>query len=148
MLRIRRATEDDRIALFKLSVHMHRETDYRHVSVNPEKLLTNLSLWLNDGLLLVVEKEQQVVGMLFASVRKPWFSDDDYASEDILYVVPEFRGTRAGYMLVRGLVEWVREKGIRHLRAGVSTGTGQAAEKLYRHFGMNFMGSNFIAHFD
>lgn len=148
MLKIRPGTESDVVNLFKLCVQMHRETDFKHISINPEKVISNLGFWINDGLLLVAEKDDKLIGMMFASVKKPWFSDEEYATEDILYVVPEYRGTRAGFLLVRGLLDWVKEKGFKHVRAGVSTGTGQAAEKLYRHFGMEYMGGNFIAHFN
>jgi len=147
MLRVRRATEDDRLNLFKLCIQMHQETDFQAVALNPEKVINSLGLWINGNLSLVVVKDSDIVGMLFASVNTPWFSDERYATEDILYVTPEYRGTRAGYLLVRGFMDWVKQTGVKHVRAGVSTGTGPAAERLYRHFGMSYMGGNFIAHF-
>ena len=146
MLQTRHATEEDRLDLFKLCIQMHKETDFRHFPINPEKLLNNLGHWIHSGLSLLVVDDGKIVGMLFASIRNSWFSDDNYAAEDILYVLPEYRGTRAAFMLVRGLNHWVKQIGIKHLTAGVSTGTGPGAERLYKHFGMNHMGGNFVAH--
>jgi len=146
MLKIRRATEDDRLSLFKLSLSMHRETDFQHLTLNPQKLLDNLGVWIHQQIGLVVTDDDVVVGMLFASVQTPWFSDETYGTEDLLYVLPEYRGTRAGYMLVREFMREMKERGVQHIRGGVSTGTGLGAERLYEHFGMKHMGGNFIAH--
>jgi GNAT superfamily N-acetyltransferase len=146
MLKVRRATEEDRLSLFKLSLAMHNETDFQHLTLNPQKLLDNLGVWIHQQIALVVTDEDFVVGMLFASVQTPWFSDESYGTEDLFYVLPGYRGSRAGYMLMREFMRVMKQSQVRHIRGGVSTGTGPGAERLYEHFGLKHMGGNFIAH--
>jgi GNAT superfamily N-acetyltransferase len=146
MLKVRRATEEDRLTLFKLSVSMHRETDFQHIALEPQKLLDNLGVWIHQQFAAVVEDGDVIVGMMFASQHTPWFSNEQYANEDLLYVSPDYRGTRAAFLLLRGFMDWVRETDVKHVRAGVSTGTGQGAGRLYEHFGLKHMGGNYVAH--
>lgn len=147
MLRVRQATEDDRLSLFKLCVHMHKETDFSHLQLNPEKLIHQLGAWIHDRVALVADNEGELIGMMFATVAPPWWSDEPFVTEDLLYVLPEHRGGRAAYMLIRELVHWTKKQGMKHIRTGVSTGTGRGAERLYEHFGFNYVGSNYVAHF-
>jgi GNAT superfamily N-acetyltransferase len=147
MLRVRRATEEDRIHVFKLAVQMHGETDFSHLQLNPEKLIHQLGVWIHQRVALVATDGDKLVGMMFATVAPPWWSDDNFLTEDFLYVLPEYRGGRAAYMLIRELVHWAKTAGIRHIRTGVSTGTGRGAERLYEHFGFSYTGANFVAHF-
>ncbi len=145
-LRVRRAVEDDRLGLFKLAVAMHRETSFRSYQFNPEKAVHGLGAWIHGGLMAVAEKDGQVVGMLAARKQSPWFSEDRDVSEDLFYVAPEHRGGRAAYMLMREFMAWAAENAPCHVRAGVATGTGPAAERLYQHFGMTHQGGNYAIH--
>lgn len=140
---VRRAVEADRLGLFKLAVAMHRETSFRAYAFNPEKAIHGLGAWIHGGFMAVAEKDGQVIGMLAATKRSPWFSDDPLLSEDLFYVAEAHRGTRAGYLLMREFMAWARENAPCHVRAGVATGKGPAAERLYEHFGMTYQGGNF-----
>lgn len=142
-LRVRRAVEADRLGLFKLAVAMHRETSFRAYAFNPQKAIDSLGAWIHGGLMVVAEKDGQVVGMLAGSKHSPWFSDDKVVSERLFYVAADHRGGRAGYMLMREFMAWARENAPCHVSAGVATGTGPAAERLYEHFGMTYQGGNF-----
>lgn len=148
-MKIRQATDTDRLALFKLAVAMHRETDFRAFLLDPEKTAAGLLYWTThqDGLALLAEHDGAgPVGFFLAKVTTPWFSNDLTAVEDCFYVLPEHRGSRAAYMLVREFMAWAKERGALHVRAGVSSGCGPAGERLYQHFGMKNMGGNFVAH--
>ena len=149
MLKVRRATEDDHLDLFKLAVQMHRETDFQHFTLNPEKLFNSIGNWIHheSGICLVAIKDNTLVGMMFGTIMPTWFSDDLVAREDLLFVRPDHRGGRTAYILVRSFMEAVKGAGIKHVQTGVSTGSGQGAERLYRHFGLTYMGGNFVAHF-
>lgn len=146
MTEIRPATESDRLALFKLCVAMHEETDFRNYTLNPQKMLHGIGFWMHNALLLVAVKDSELIGFFMGKVTQPWYSDDMAAVEDCFYVRPEHRGSRAGYLLVREFCSWAKAKGVRHVRAGVSSGSGEAGGRLYEHFGMKFMGGNYIAH--
>jgi GNAT superfamily N-acetyltransferase len=149
MLTVRRATEDDHLDLFKLLVPMHRETDFQHYVLNPEKSFASLGNWIHNknNLCFVAINEVKIVGAMFGTVAPLWFSDELVAREDLLYVHPDYRGGRAAYILAKAFLEAAKSAGIKHVQAGVSTGLGQGAERLYRHLGMTYMGGNFVAHF-
>lgn len=146
---VRHAVESDRLQIFRLSVYMHQETDFKNFQFSPEKAVNNIGAWIHGGnerFLLVAERGQGVVGMLFAALKRPWFGDDLMASEEVFYVHPDHRGSRAAYLLMREFRKTAEALGARHLRAGVATGSSPAAERLYQHFGMRYVGGNYSAH--
>ncbi len=149
-MKVRPATTDaDRMALFRLCVAFHKETHFSEFPLNPMKVLNHLQWWTThiDALaLLAMHDTAGPVGFFLGKVAPPWFADDLTAIEDAFYVLPEHRGSRAAYMLVREFVAWGKARGARHCRAGVSSGAGRAGERLYEHFGMVNMGANFVAH--
>lgn len=148
-MKIRPATEADRLPLFKLAVTMHAETDFRALALNPAKTLDSLGFWIaspNAVALLAEHDSAGLVGFFLAKVTDTWYSDEPAAVEDCFYVLPAHRGSRAAYGLVRAFLAWAKEHGAMHARAGVSSGSGQAGERLYEHFGMKNMGGNFVVH--
>lgn len=152
MITIRQATQDDVLDVFKMCIAMHQETQFKAFELNPLKMVNSISAWAGGAMLLVAEKvtetARELVGMMVASVFEPWYSQEKMAVEELLYVKPEYRGGRAAFMLVREFVTWAGRSGAKHIRAGASTGTGDAAEKLYRHFGFEYVGGNYFAHVD
>lgn len=146
MLKVRRAVEADRLPVFKMCVWMHRETDFKHFELNPHKLLDGVGNWIHGATLFLAEDGDQPVGMLAACVKDSWFSDEPFASEELFYVIPEYRGTRAAFLLMRSYMSWAKDQGIKHIRAGVATGGAPGAERLYEHFGMQRTGGNFVTH--
>lgn len=146
MLKVRRAIEADRLPVFKMCVLMHRETDFQNFELDPEKLLNGVGMWIHNATLLVVEDDDKIVGMLAAVIKETWFGPESFASEELFYVIPEYRGTRAAFLLMKAYMSWAKEQGIKHIRAGVATGGAPGAERLYEHFGMHRMGGNYVAH--
>ena len=129
-------------------VRMHGENLYEQLAINPQKTIDGLGYWIHNGLCLAAEDDEQIVGMFFASVQQTWFSDEPFAREDLFYVRPESRGSRAAYMLMREFMAWTKLIGVRFVRAGAATGTGEGAERLYQKFGMQHTGGNYAIHHD
>ena len=141
---IREATERDRFGLFKLAAAMHAETDFACIRFDPVEAALNLGNWIHhkDGLMLVAADGDDVIGMFAATAKPPWFSDEEIASEDLLYVRADRRGGPIAFRLLRGYLEWVDARGIRYGRAGIATGEpGRNAGRLYEHFGMHATGA-------
>lgn len=144
MTSIRKATEQDRLGLFKLAVAMHAETDFACLAFDPHKALDNLGNWIHhpDCLMLVAVDGDEVIGMLAAQARQAWFTSDWVASEDLFYVRADRRGGRTAYRLLGEYINWCAARGIRYGRAGISTGEpGKNAGRLYEHFGMRCTGA-------
>lgn len=127
---------------------MHAESDVRHYEFCPVRAVNEVGKWIHGGIMLVAEKNGQVIGILGAKVlHGVWFSPDTVVAEDIFYVATEHRGTRAAFMLVRELIHQAKSQGAQHIRAGVSSGMGNAGGRLYEHFGMRHLGGNYVIHF-
>jgi GNAT superfamily N-acetyltransferase len=149
-MQVRRATEDDRLALFKLAAAMHAETQFKGMRFDAQKSIDNLGRWIHEeqGLMLVADDGGDIVGMLAARVFSPWFSDDRMAHEELFYVRADKRGTRAGFKLMVEFVAWAKTTDANYIGAGVATATGGAAERLYKHFGLGFIGGNYSTYVD
>ena len=146
---IRRATDDDRFELFKMAAAMHKETDFVHYAFDPVTAINGLGMWLtgsNDRFMLVSTLGEAITGMLGVVARPVWFGPDIMASEEIFYIKPNFRGSRAAFKLMRAFIDEAKSIGARHIRAGVATGSSPAAERLYAHFGLKHVGGNFSGH--
>lgn len=147
-LSVRKATPDDMLGVFKLAVSMHTETDFKKYQLNPEKTFSNLGIWIGqpNAAMLIATRGDDIVGMLACSIAQQWYSDETLASEQLFFVRSDQRGTRAAYILLKAYFQWAIESKADHVMAGVSTGTGEAAERLYAKFGMYATGGNYIKH--
>jgi GNAT superfamily N-acetyltransferase len=146
MTEIRPATESDRFPLFKLAVAMHEETDFKSLDFDPQRALHNLGAWMHDdrNLMLVAERDGEIVGMMAANTNMPWFSSDLIASEDLLFVREDCRGSPIGYRLMRAFMGWARTMKVKHIRAGFSTGKpGKSAGRLYEVMGFHKVGDSY-----
>ena len=73
----------------------------------------------------------------------------DVVKEDVLsgktkmlYVAPEFRKSRAAYMLVKGFINWATLMGASRIQCGTTTGVESAGcIRLYKHFGFTEYGT-------
>lgn len=148
MVKVRRATPDDLLEVFKLGAAMHAEGEFSSYTFNAEKTLNTIAGWDNGGdrALFIADNDGEVIGMMAAVLTDSIFSDDLCAMEHILYVRSDKRGSRAAYLLVKAFVQWAHDSNAKHIRAGVSMGSGGSAHRLYEHFGMKHVGGNFTAH--
>ena len=140
---VRHATEEDRFGLFRLAVDMHAETDFAGLAFDPERALNGLGGWIHGdgGLMLVAESGGEIVGMLAAAKKVPWFTSDVIASEDLFFVRKDFRGSPCAFRLMKAFLAWAEDRGAVHVRAGIATGDpGSNADRLYLHFGFHKVG--------
>ena len=92
------ATENDRLAIFKLAAQMHLETDFRFYDFEPGIAISGLGDWLGgdpNSVMFVAEADGEIVGMLGATLRSTWFGSDKLASEELFYVAVDHRGSGA-----------------------------------------------------
>ena len=147
MITVRPATESDAQGIFMLCIQMHGETDFKHFTFDPEKAFTGLHRWIDkeDAAMFVAVNGGEIIGMMAGNMLEMWFSHERCAAEQLLYVAPKSRGTRAAYLLAKSFFQWAHEKS-NHIHAGVGTGLQNAAGKLYEKFGLAHVGGNFIKH--
>ena len=147
---IREATHEDVPQLIELGAAMHKESNYAPLIYNAKRA-TNFVHWLidqEDGLVLVGERDNEVIGFIAAFAGVTWFGDglQKTVSDMGLYVRPENRRGATAILLVQGYIDWGRRQGYAQIRAGTNAGAaGQAANAIYEHLGLARSGYCFVA---
>lgn len=147
MINIRRATEEDFPHMLSMALAMHSESPrYRDIQVSHKKLsmiMERMHQHPEIGALLVAEKDDEVIGMMWGYVDEFFFSEERYATDILLYVMREHRGGRAAYKLVKAFEEWCYDKNVRCIQPGVSTGIdNDGYARFYERIGYSVTGLN------
>lgn len=76
-----------------------------------------------------------LVGFMMATIGGYSFASGIYTTQQVMYVRPEFRGSRAATLLVRNLIDWSRIVGAREITGGNNNGlyTEQTVKLLSKH---------------
>lgn len=101
--------------------------------------------------LISTDRQSKVTGMLWAACAPllPW-SDDLIANDLIVYVRPEYRGTRHGLDLIKQYQDWAFSLGAKEVRLSVASGiheekTGRLYNKLgYEHLGSQYRRKQYV----
>lgn len=133
---IRKAAKEDIPVLVEMSSAMHQESPrFRSVPFDAKVMGIFLGLLMEqDGACVFVsEDEGKVVGM-FAGLTCPYFfSLDSYSCDIGLYVVPDMRGKRHAFALIRVYEEWAAGKGVKQENITLTLGASNE-EKMHEFF--------------
>lgn len=100
------------------------------------------NLIMNSGVILVVEHNGVICGGFAGAIGKDWFNGKRIAYDHVLYVKPEYRKSRAAYMLIDAFINWARLMNADFIQCGTTTGVeSQACIRLYKHFGFHEFGT-------
>lgn len=136
---VRHATAQDMDRLLELVQVMHAEAvALNHAPLALEKVELAFSACMRSGVLIVhVDGEGVVDGFFAGIVDERWFSRARCFFDLGFFVHPDRRGGLAAYRILRMLIDWLKQKGIRgrDVVLGVSTGvhpesTGKFFEQL------------------
>ena len=75
---------------------------------------------LSDAYLVLVADD--MTAMLVAHVEQLLWFQDRVVCDDMVFVKKEFRGTSRAVRLMRELLRWSSEQGVKEVRVGISTG--------------------------
>lgn len=132
---IRPAATADIPQLVALGEAMHAESRYARFPWNARKVC-GLMDWLianDDGLLLVAERDGEIVGGFLGMAADHWAVDMRVATDFALYVVPDRRGGMAAVRLLRAYKAWVAERAVDEANLGITTGVKvEATSRLYQ----------------
>lgn len=101
-----------------------------HLDYDPQEVITTCELVLNDldreyVNIFLIYKSDEPLGFMYASCGKYLFNRQRYAQQELIYIRPAFRGTRAFLKLVKSFEEWAR------LRSAVEVWMGSAHNKPF-----------------
>jgi len=88
-----------------------------------------------DSVILLAFSDSIPAGFLWGGCYEiPW-SDKKLAMDTLLYVKPEFRGTKAGWLLMLAWERWAKEQGAVEVQISIASGiheerTGSFYERL------------------
>lgn len=149
-MKIRPATTEDLDAMLALGRHMHGESPrFSLLRYDETKVETLLYTALGDPayfLMVAEQKDGDIVGGFLGFAATMWFSPDEVASDLALFIEQDRRGSMAAVVLVRAFVAWARERQVKQISLGISTGIkAEETAKLYAALGMKMYGYLFEA---
>jgi GNAT superfamily N-acetyltransferase len=145
-MRVRTATGSDVPALIVLGRHMHHESRYRDLPFEALRVGFSLHRWIaaDANRVTVAETKGRMVGAMVSAIGSWYFHGGKQASDLALYVLPEYRGSRAALLLVRDFLAWAAANDC--IEATIATSTGINAESAGRflaHTGFESCGGVF-----
>lgn len=119
---IRDATPDDLESIIALGEAMHAESPrFNGMPFDPGRLRALAPTLFADGIVLVAESSEGVVGMAVGFVTPHFFCNVVTASDLAIYVLPASRGGRWAVKLIRAFEDRARVKGAAEAVLGIST---------------------------
>lgn len=140
---VRLAIERDLDTIVELA-RLGAEESMRELGFNPERVRETFQKYLETAnpTFFVVEQKWEVFGFLLASMSAYNFTDGFFTTQEVMFVRPDKRGTRAAALLVKTFVQWSD-------RLGALESTGGNDRKLFtekttrllEHFGFENVGN-------
>lgn len=144
MTKLRIATEADIPTLLDMGADMFANSSFAPMTYSREKAAATMLHGIKTAFLAVsLNDAGEITGAIQGDVIEPWYSTDRMAHELFLYVRPEYRGSRAAWMLVRAWTLWSIDSGAKQIRPATAA-TSEAADRMYSGLGFKRAGSLFV----
>lgn len=99
------------------------------------------SLRTGDPTIFVAEKAGEIIGYLGCRIQAYMFSSGHFTVQEVFYVCPEHRGSRAAVKLIKRYLEWGRLVGAREMYFDISSPvTPERTLKLVERLGGRHLG--------
>lgn len=118
---------------------MHEESwyrDFRFLEARFDKLLQHCYT-NSEWLALVAEDDYgELIGFFLAAMTEYFFSDEKYACDLCVYVIPSHRGGSTAARFIKAYEAWGEMKGLSELHLGVSTNVNaERVAQFYQKLG-------------
>lgn len=143
-MNLRVAEQNDIAELVAMGQQFIKEApNYSNRSIEPKALEQNLNQIIDgNGAIFIVELNNIAVGGIVCATTRDWFSDQLIAFEQVFYVKPEYRATRAAIQLIDAFVEWAKSMNADRVQCGTTTGIQtKGCLRLYERFGFREYGT-------
>jgi L-amino acid N-acyltransferase YncA len=116
---VRLALESDFPAIVEMARINASQTMAHHTFV-PEKVYETCYRYIEraNPTMFVVEHNRKVVGFMKASMSEYDFTDGFYTTLEVIFVLPENRGSRAASLLLREFISWSDRLGAKENTGG------------------------------
>ena len=142
-MELRPATLRDVPDLVKLGQSFIQEApNYQSRPFDADALRQNLEDIVNgQGSIFVVEDQDEIAGGIVCLTSKDWFNNDVIAFEQVFYIKPAYRTSRASFLLLDAFIAWSKHMGASRIQCGTTTGINtRGCIRLYEHLGFTQYG--------
>lgn len=143
MIKIIRVEQQHLDLLFSLIENMVEESVFSHAKPSRKKIQALFEYPKSAGFLAY--KDDVCIGFIGGFVGPFFFSDYERATDLGFYILPEHRGGRAAFLLLRALEDWARSTGVKELYMGHTVGGKiEQTRKFFIHNGYKTGGFNSV----
>jgi len=117
---------------------MQVEETLPHLTFDPDitRMTLEQSIDFADPTIFVAEKDRKVIGYLMALINSYAFTDGIFTVQEVLYVHPDNRGSRAAAKLVKAFIDWSDRLEAKETIFGISNGfQPERTASFFEHFG-------------
>jgi len=125
-------------------IEMHNGAEIKLTSVNTEKLVNKINEALHQGVILIAQKDDKVVGSIGGVIVSDWWSDEKHLSDLWFYVSPSCRKSKAAVLLSKGFIKIAKEAKLPVRLGHVFSGDVDRKDKFFERLGMNKAGSLYV----
>lgn len=139
---VRLGLESDEDTIVELT-RMNVEETVPDVGFNPDKVRQVYRKYIATAnpTIFVVEDRREVIAFLLATMSEYRFTDGLYTTQEVLFVRPDKRGTRAAVILVKQLIAWSEALGAKEITGGNDNSfQSERTAKFLEHFGFKNVG--------
>lgn len=142
-MKLRVATVHDIPTLVEFGESFIQESpNYQARPYDNSKVANHFNSLIKHGALFVVEENSVICGGFAGGIGSDWFNGQKIAFDYVMYVKPEYRKTRAAYLLIDAFVNWARIMKADRIQCGTTTGVeSKGCIRLYKHFGFTEFGT-------
>ena len=97
--------------------HIHTILQNNESNINNTKILENIVFYIKHNFVIVLEKENIIVGTLAATIDDTWYSDKKFLRTLWLHVLPKHRS----YPAFRAIMLVLKEYSLKHNPAPISS---------------------------
>lgn len=134
----RRGTETDVDDVIEIGKLYYSEADMKTMNYDLPKSRALVIDLLKNGLGIIAEEDNQIVGMIGAQIFNNFFSDSLMSQDILVYVVPEHRGLGIAKTLISIYIDWALNNGVRreNIFIGIDSGINtEKTEEVYKSLG-------------
>ena len=122
----------------------HKMGPLSAINVNLEKGIKWVVFNVNQ-MAFGVEDDGKLVGSLGLHRTSPWYSDSEYLADGWFYVLPEYRKTGVGKMLIDAAKKYAAEANLPLIIGVFTSEDAETKTKVMQKMGMTMVGGMFAA---
>lgn len=127
-------------------VEMAREnaaSTVSHLEFDEDRVRSTFYLYLASAnpTIYVVDDNRMPIGFLLATLGRYKFADGHYLIQEVMYVCPDKRGTRAAALMMKHLLQEAERLGVKEIVGGNDNGfNSERTARFLEHFGFERVG--------